>query len=601
MEENIVMIQLQQLIKPTWGVETWLNNAWSILNEDEKKDISQRIDEMFHTPIPFQLEHDKALYMHLFSFLAQLEMFGLQGLIKSLEKMAEGDLRRQLRQQIVDEIFHATIFTKLTFELSAPFTIPPPPSKGIETFLSHLVNEHDLKTSIVFVNLVGEGWIEQIFDAMQEHKVAPRIFDVVLADESRHLEDSALLFEMGLPDAEYLMAKLADFEERLITVVFSEHVCVPTLINFLGVVGAKALFNNINKKHTLLLSKIDMVPSEGWQFFMSNVPALIDEAFYDQTKGTVVEVTSTRKIFSALWDEPSQPNVSSLFNIDVSAVNFFEKKHKPETLTCLMLQAVSKTMADNPSIKNFMCNHKIYNPNDSFVGLAVLLPGSGDHLGMIEFKNCHNMHVSEIALHIQYDMKIMLYCYNRVQELKKEHPYLMDLFNDIFVPRSETFFRYPFLARPTVSVSNIGHWGYEAPVSPLFPNETVKYTLAKIDKKQVWNNHSKTFEVKDLLPVGITVDHRVFDANIPLPNMMQAGFDDVFMAMQEVPSTSFSRTAAELDEFIELAEKSLKSDLEFTFRALFLASHVWKNHTGAKIFIKTSDAYQRANVSNEPT
>lgn len=585
-------IQLQQLIKPVWGVETWLNSAWMMLDEHEQRAVSQRVNEMFNKPVPFQLQRDKALYMHLFSLLTQLEIFGLQGLIKSLEKLPVGDLKQRLRQQVIDEIFHAIVFAKLTFELAAPFALPPTHSRGIEKFLALLVNEHDLKTSVVLINLVAEGWIEEIFIAMQEHHVANSVFDVVLADESRHVEDSALFLEIGLPDSEYLAIKLATLEEELLSMIFSEHVYVPMLLNFLGVAGAKRLFDNIHKKHTSLLKKIGMKPSEDWTFFMENVPSMIEEVFHDQAKGVEVELTSTRKVFAALWDEPSQPNVSSLFSVDITPVNFFEKKHSPETVTCLMLQAVSKSMEDYPPLKNYMCNHKIYNPNDSFVGLAVLIPGSDDHLGMIELKNCHHMHIAELAQHIQHDIQMMTYCYQRSQALKKEHPYLMDLFNDIFVPRSETYFRYPFVARPAISISNIGHWGYEAPISPLFPNETVKFTLAKIEKKQIWNNQTKCFEARDILPMGITLDHRVFDANIPAPQMLQKAFDDVFLAMQQSsPSTTPVRSKNELNEFVTYCEKLLKKELEFTFRALYLGSHVWKNHSALKELMEKSDKY----------
>lgn len=596
------MMQLQQLIKPIWGVEKWLNSAWAILDDDEKRDVSKRIDDMFYSPLPFQLKHDKSLYIHLFALLTQLEIFGLQGLLKSLEKLPEGDLKYKFRQQIVDEIFHAIVFAKLTFELSAPFALPPTHSKGIEKFLSHLVNEHDLKTSLVLINLVAEGWIEEIFIAMQTHKIAPAIFDVVLADESRHLEDSDLFLQIGLPDSEYLAAKLSAFEEELISMIFSEHIYVPTLINFLGVPGAKQLFNNIDKKQRSLLEKVNLTPSEDWQFFMKNVPALIEEVFHDQSEGTVIEQTSTRQVFTSLWDDPSQPTQSSVFSIDVTPIDFFEKKYPPETLTCLMLQTLSQAMENQPLLKNYMCHHKIYNPNDSLVGLGVLLPNSDDHLAMIEFKNCHNMHIIELAEHIQHDMRLMVYCHQRSQALKKEHPYLMDKFNEVFAPRSEHFFRYSFTARPTISLSNIGHWGYDVPVSPLFPNETVKLTLGKVDKKQVWNNRSKSFEVKDILPVGISVDHRVFDANIPVPKLMQTAFNQMLKKMYETPPpTKPIRNAIELDEFVNLTERLIKQDLEFSFRALFFGSHLWRNHTGIRALMSQTEGYLDKQAKEEAT
>lgn len=579
------MIQLQPLIKPVWGVEKWLESAWSILDDDEKRIISQRVEDMFQTPLPFQLETDKSLYLHLFSLLTQLEIFGLHGLIKSLEKLPEGDLKQKFRLQIMDEIFHAIVFAKLTFELASPYSLPPTHSKGLEKFLSYLINEQDLKTSLVLINMVAEGWIEEIFIAMQEIKIAPAIFDVVLADESQHLEDSALFLAGGLPDREQLTGKLQAFEEQLIVMISSEYTYVPTLINLLGVAGAKKLFNNIDKKHHLLLEKIKMTPSENWRVFMAKVPSLIDSLFHDQSGEPPIALTSTRKLLAAIWDAPSQPTQSSVFSIDITTIEFFEKKYPPETLTCLMLQALSKAMSNHPRLKNYMCHHKIYNPKDSYVGLAVLIPGSEDHLSMIEFKNCHTMSLSDLSQHIKLDVDIMTYCYRRTQELKAEHPSLANILNEAAIPRSNSSSRHfhsPQRANPAISLSNIGHWGYDVPVSPLFPNETVKLTLGKVERKQVWNNVDKNFEIKDILPVGISVDHRVFDANIPVPALMQTAFDEMLVMMQQTsPSTKPARSPDELDQFIQTSEKLIKYHVSSACKSLFIKSHNWKNYIRA--------------------
>jgi len=576
------MTQLQSLIKPVWSVEKWLENAWSILTENEKQIISQRVDDMFHTPLPFQLEKDKSLYLHLFSLLTQLEIFGLHGLIKSLDKLPEGELKIKFRQQIIDEIFHAIVFAKLTFELSSPYSLPPAHSKGIEKFLSYLVNEHDLKTSLVLINLVAEGWIEEIFLALQEINIAPAIFDVILADESKHVEDSALFLEIGLPDSKQLAAKLSAFEEELIMMISSEFTYAPTLVNFLGVPGAKKLFHNIDKKHCNLLKKINLKPGKYWQTYMSNIPFFVDNIFHDQSNESTLELTGTRKMFTALWEAPSQPTQSSVFSLDITPVGFFEKKYPPETVTCLLLQALSKAMDNFPHIRNYMCHHKIYNTADSYVGLAVLIPGSQDHLSMIEFKNCHNMSLPSLARHIIFDVKMMTYCFQRSRELQKQHPWLADIVDEVFVPHDNSAFRHfraPQHPRPAISVSNIGHWGYELPISPLFPNEAVKLTLGKIERKQVWNNTSKAFEIKDLLPVGLSVDHRVFDANIPIPALMQTGFDQVLAQMQEnVPTTEPLRTQKEVDKFIQNSERALKSNLDIAFRTLIRSSHIWANY-----------------------
>lgn len=588
------MIQLQQLIKPTWGIDKWLDSAWSILNDKEKKQIARRIDQMFDKPLPFELVHDKTTYLHLFSLLTQLEVFGLQGLLKTLEKLSGGEYELRFRQQILDEIFHALVFAKITYELTAPYSLPPMHSRGVEKFLSLLSNETDLKTSFVLINLVAEGWIEEIFAAMKKYKVAPRVFDVVLEDESRHLEESALYLAIGTPETDYLSEKLAAFEEELISMNFTQHTYVLTLVNLLGTVGARELLSNIDKKHHQLLKQINFKPSPNWQFFMSTLPAIIQDVFHDETEGTLVPQTTTRQILTSLWSEPDLPTESSMFSIDVTPVGFFEKKFRPETITCLTLQALSKALADHPVLKNYMSNLKIFNPNYSYVGLGVLLPGCDDHLGMIEFRNCHEMHISELARYIQQDMQIMVYCYKRSQQLKLEHPYLMDLFNTIFAPRNQSVYRDPMFARPTISVSNIGHWGYETVISPLFPNETVKLTLAKIDKKQIWNKTTNLFEVRDIMPVGISVDHRVFDANLPVPSIMQKAFDDMFEAMQHPPKASPEPNSSNtpplnvVDEFIQLSERLLQDDLELGFRYLFFSSQVWKHHTELTTFMESA-------------
>ncbi|OGV47395.1 MAG: hypothetical protein A3F46_03335 [Legionellales bacterium RIFCSPHIGHO2_12_FULL_42_9] len=580
------MIQLQQLIKPTWGVEKWLNTAWATLNDDEKQIISKRVEDLFFNPIPFQLEYDKILYIHLFTLLTQLEIFALQGMIKSLGKLSAGELHTQLRQQIMDEIFHATVFAKITYELASPYALPPMYSKGVENFFSILVNEPDFKTSLVMINLVGEGWIDEIFCALQKANIAPRVFDVVHEDESRHLHDYVSFLEIGLPNKAYLTKRLAYFEEELAVAILAQNTYVQTLITFLGVDGAKALFNKIDQKHYDMLKKIDCVPGKRWQFFMKHVTSIIQEVFHDQSNDQVIEPTVTRQVLTALWDAPNQPTQSSVFNVDVTPVQFFEKKFKSETITCLSLQALSKAMSDNPVLKNYMSHLKLYKPKDSFVALAVLLPGCDDHLSLIEFKNCHEMSLAELSEHIQHDLQFMVYCYKRVEKLKKEHPYLMDIFDGLFIPQSETIFGEPLLTRPSISLSNVGQWGYEVPISPLLPYETVKLTLAKIDRRQVWNNDSKLFEVRDILPVGMSVDHRVFDGNIAVPRMIQTAFDEMFNKMQQDATKAAPvKFSIELNEFMQLSEKLLQDDLDLGFRYLFFSSQVWKNYSGAHTFL----------------
>ncbi|MDR3504165.1 MAG: 2-oxo acid dehydrogenase subunit E2 [Legionella sp.] len=587
------MTQLNDLIKPTWSAERALNKAWSVLTAEEKETIQNRIDKIFYNEIPFQLEHDKLIYIHLFSLFAQLETIGLRGLIKSLEKLRGTDLYQQMRQQITDEIFHATLFTKLAFQLSAPYALPLGHQKSINHFISSLESEDDLATSLTLVNLVGEGWVEELCIAMKEKNIAVTVFEAVLEDESRHMDEYDLYRQIGLPNKEYLKKKLAIFEDELINTVFAHEQYVTTLGILLGKEGSLKLMNNINQKQHSMLKQIGITPSAHWQLFMDSMPLLLKNLSHDYEKDTAVELTNVRKLLSALWNDPELPTESAIFSINVSPVCFFEKKFKPETITCLMLQALSKACFDNPQARNYIFNHKLYNSHDSHVALAVKIPGS-DQLGSIEFKNCHEMTMAELSQHIQHDMSIMTYCYKKTQALQKEHPFLNEVVNRLLTPRHERVYRDFLFARPAISLSNIGHWGYQAAISPLFPSETFKLTLTEIEKKQVWNKATKQFEAQDILPVGLSVDHRVFDGNIPLPHYMQDTFNQMFADMEQAKPKPISRPFSNLDKFIKYSNTLLENDLEFGFLYLFSLMHVWKNYISYDELAKSiEDSYRR--------
>ena len=87
MDLHFIMIQLNDLIRPIWSVEKSLNKAWSILTSQEKEEVKNRVDKIFYNELPFQLEHDKLIYVHLFSLFTQLEIIALRGLIRFLDKM----------------------------------------------------------------------------------------------------------------------------------------------------------------------------------------------------------------------------------------------------------------------------------------------------------------------------------------------------------------------------------------------------------------------------------------------------------------------------------------------------------------------------------
>jgi len=574
------MLKLEQLIKPTWGAEKWIGYAWDLFTDSEKETLKNRLDTLFSQGLPFQLEHDNILYVYLFSLVCQFETLGMQIPLRVADKLGDPKLQVMMRQQLLDETFHALIAFKIAQDLSAPYAIPPTYNASVENFMSHLVHdEPDMQTAIILTNLIGEGLIGEIFHALQKHQVAPRVFDVILADEDRHLQETDLYLMLGLPEKSYLVKRLAALEEELLSTVFFQSFYVLSLINILGITAVLDLIKSIDRRHQDLLLKIGIEPSAKWRYFMNTIPAYVQDVFHDHTKDTRVTLTPTRKMLAAVWDKPNNPTMSSVFSLNVTALQFFEKKYSPETLTCLMLQTISQVLFEKPMLRNYIFHNKTYNATHAYVGLAVKLPDCGDHLGLIVFRNCHTMNIAELAACIKNDLDIMQYCYKKTEQLRHEHPYLMDIFDDLLTSRHHRVHADPLFSSPTVSLSNIGHWGYETVVSPLLPNETMKLCLGKIERKQVWNNEQHCFEIQDMLPVGLSVDHRAFDGNIPVPYWLQAAFTKMFEKMtHHLPSASLPST---LKEVMKLADRLLLEDLELGFRYLFLASQVWR-HGSAK-------------------
>jgi hypothetical protein len=574
---EIKMIAVEALFQSNWGAEKWLNPAWAVLTSAEKAEIQSRLDEMFHQGLPFELKHDRIFYIYLFSLLAQLETLALQVPFKFADKLSDESLQKKMRQQLVDEVFHTLVFLKITFLLSAPYALPPTYSVTIENFMLHVAQEPDLKTSIVLLNLIGEGWIEEIFEIMQLNLVAPRVFTAVLEDESRHLKESELYLALGLPDMKYLSKRLSYYEGELVSSIFFQPKYALSLLHILGMEQVIQLISKIDEKHQSLLSKIGIKPSKKWRFYMDIIPSYMKDVLHDPQADTRIQPSLTRQVLGSLWEAPNNPTMSSTFSLNVTPLDFFAKKYPSETLTCLALQALSKGLSDNPELRRYTLHHEIYQTADAYVGIAVNLPGCGDQLAFIEFKNCHEMSVASLAMHIQNDMQFLIYCYKKIHELKEIHPHLSDLVDELIASQNKDVYPSPLMARPAISLSNIGHWGYETVTSPLFPNETIKFSLGKVERKQVWQSSSQSFDVQDIASVGISVDHRVFDANIPVPKIYQASFDAMFQQMlgeQSAPQDKLIK----YDRFIKVMDQFLESDLELGFRYLFSLNTVFKNY-----------------------
>ncbi len=579
-----IVDELTELLRPSWGAEKWILEGWNKITVDEKQLIKNRIDELFCDGLPFELKSDKLFYIYTFSLLAQLEVLAVQIPLKFESKMSTPEYRNRMRQQLLDEIFHGLVFTKIVYMLCAPYASPPPYSPHIEIICNYIRNESCPKIAIMLLNLIGEGWIEEIFESLHRADVAPRVFATILEDEHRHVCEADLYRDIGVPDRDQIKPKIAYLEEQLITNIFMQYKYMSSVCALLGVEGVIHFKESLNKKHTQQLSKVNLEPSENWKNFIEFADEILPRVQNYTESNFEVEMTPIRKVLMTQWDNPSDPTMTGQFNIDISCLDFFNKKFASETLTTLMLQAVSSWMTISDHHRNYLSFRKIFQTKESYVGLVVMLPGCGDHIGTIVFENCHNLNFYELSAKIRTIVHMMVYCFKKREFLEKTNPRVQQLMKDMVYEYAYNTYPYPLAGTPYISLSNIGVFGYTQSMAPLRKTEAMRFTIMEVDRKPVWNNEAQSFLPKDMLPVSISADHRIFDGNSTVPRMVEESFKAMFAKMnQEKPRSK--QTIPQHEQLELLIEQLIATNVEMGYKTLMLLQTCWFD------FISLEDCY----------
>ena len=572
------MDELNELLKPSWGAEKWILEGWNVITEQEKKLIKTRMDELFHHGLPFELKHDKILYIYTFALLAQLEVLAIQIPLKFGARMSTVEYKERMRQQLLDEIFHGLVFTKIVYMLCAPNAVPPPYNENIE-ILCNFIREIDCpKMAVMLLNLVSEGWIEELFYSLHRQNIAPKVFATILDDEHRHVCEADLYKDIGLPDMALIKPKLAFLEEQLLSNILMQYKYMFSVTSLLGIDGGVELLKALDKKHHQQLEKINLEPSENWQMFMAYSEKLLPKFQTFSDKYQEIEMSQNRKAFMTQWDNPRDPTMYGQFNVNVSALDLFDKKFPPETLTTLMMQGISKLLYENESYRSFLSLHKLYLSKEAYVGIIVKLPDCNDHLGAIIFENCHEFSARELAYRTRAIMKAMTYCYKKREQLEKLHPHLGQMVDKALYDFANDAYGYPMAGNSFATITNIGIYGFSDCMAPLLSNETLKFGLLEVERKQVFNKTNKTFEVQDILPVSVSADHRVFDASTAAPKAVAKNFQLMFAKMIEDesdPKKSAAFSYTDNSQATKFIEQLVAHNLELGYKLLVLLQTSW--------------------------
>ncbi|MCH9756387.1 MAG: hypothetical protein K0U37_04240 [Gammaproteobacteria bacterium] len=521
------MGDLNTLLKPTWGAEKWILEGWEALNKDEQAIVTKRMDTLFENGLPFELKHDRILYIHSFSLLAQLEVLAIQVPLKFEAKMPTAEFKQRMRTQLVDEVFHGMVFTRILYELITPYALPPTYNEEVEAFCNFIREEDCPKVAVVLLNLVAEAWIEELFRAYHKADIAPAVFSMILEDEHRHVCEADLYREIGLPARDVLESKLALLEDKLLSSLLFNYSYMGAMMALLGMNGVEHYLAILDEKHKHQLSKLNLAPGKAWHFWMESRAFLFPQFKRYAEQNQTLELSAIRKVFMTQWKDPSDPTMVGEFDINVSRLDVFKDKNNSELLTMLMLQTLSQSITDNSFFRRYLSHHKLYRSHQAQTALVVKLPGCDDHLSAILFENCHELSLKSLTKKVIRNRKLMTYCYQRRLALEQTYPALAVSMDETMRDIASGVYPYPMPGNPAVSLSSVASVGYSRAKSPLRVNETTKFTLLTVQRKPVWNEASQAFEPEDSLPVTVSADHRVFDGMVPIPEAVKKAFGEV--------------------------------------------------------------------------
>ncbi|MGC1182087.1 2-oxo acid dehydrogenase subunit E2 [Legionella sp.] len=593
------MDSLNELLRPRWGSEKWILEGWEKINSDEKKLITERLNELFKDGLPFDIKHDKSLYIYAFSLLAQLEVLAIQIPLKFQDKMISQENKERMHTQLLDEIFHGLVFTKILYMLCDPYALPPEYNNNVEMLCNYVRNEECPKVAVMLLNLIAEGWIEEGFKCYAQQNIAPKVFKVILADEHRHVCEADLYTDVGLPDRTIMKKKLEYLEEQLLVNFFLQHRYVIAASALLGFEGMSNFMQSLNAKHHQQLKKINLEPSKKWITFMQLMQNMLPIIHAYSQKHQEIEMTPMRKILMTQWDNSSEATMVSQSNIDVSCIDFFNKKFPSETLTTLMMQSISLWLKENEVYRSYLHYRKLYQSKEAYVGVIALLPGCGDHMGTIAFANCHEMSVAELSQRIRDILPMMVYCYKRREELEKAYPHLKPYDENKLLDFAYNVYGYPLPGSSIVTISNVGPWGYTDAKSPLLKNESVKFVMMQIERKQVWNKKRQTFEIQDHLPISISADHRIFDGNTPVPQMLNDAFQRMFQKMNGdlIEPIQQVRKPINSTHFIKNVEAMLNLNVDFGYKYINALQTVWADFLTPESLLTSMESIKAATKS----
>lgn len=483
-------VELDGLVRPEWPPLAHVRRGWQALSLAERDEVGRRVESVLATHQYGEHCRRDAL-RHFFAFLAQVETIAIEIPLRFLP-VAPDKVKPLLRRQLVDEVFHSTLFARLAHQLALPEAQPGAPLPSAERLLDRIRAEPDLSVSATMLNLVAEGWIENLFKHALRWGVADAVFEAVLADESRHVHEATDYLE-GL-DAQRAASAVATLEEGLLQ-VSGEPTVGLSILDLAGEQGYADLVEDLWATHRRHLALAGLVPSKQWQSVEDTARQMAEalRAAREVPRPQELPDTPWRRAARRVWDTPRDPTMQGDFDAPVGHI-------KKRLLTPVMVAAIGAAWARHQRLNRIIHRDRVYQLPQVNVGVRVLV--ADDELATVVITEADKRSVRDISRMIVDGFKQLEAARKRrIESGAPVHDPIPDDVIAMAPPRPEAF---------AVALSNPGKFGMVAGAGS-FSGALAPSTDISVGQRRrlpVWKG---VWLPEWHVNMGCLQDHRLFD------------------------------------------------------------------------------------------
>jgi hypothetical protein len=487
------MAEVSDYVDMAWPPMAHVRRGWERLPPENQALVVRRLDATLAAFHPRD-DVDRRALRRFFSFLSQVEVIAIEVPLSALPS-ARDDVRPLFERQLADEVFHASIFAALAKRLGG-LDRPIPEAERV---LDHIRRQSDPRTTAVLLNLIAEGWIENLFDQAITWGVADEVFRIVLDDESRHVEEAHAHAE-GM-DPRRVADAVRDFEEELFRLSQHPRVMLP-IMALAGEERFPAFARSFLDVHKAALGEIGLELSPD----VARLAEAVERAGAEQARPTpparVEPESQWRRTALELWDVPRYPVTHGWLEARVDHV-------PPHLLTAVVVAAVGKVWRDYPRMNRYAHGGQLWHPASVNVGVRVSLGDKGESLSTVIVPDADKRSVEDIRRILKEGVRKLNEAGSDVV-LGAPDPQAEALSSVLRDEELMALLPASAVMAP-VTVSNVGKQGLYAGFGsmPGALGQSVELVVGRIEKRPVWRGWR--YKPTPTVIVGCSADHRVFD------------------------------------------------------------------------------------------